>query len=346
MLLCSCVQPVEVPKYARFLRGAFVSDTAMGAVEQSEPKKRRRVECEDGNGLDDVSKYKEFFGLPWTCEQFIKRACESGHPAKSNYAVPKDLKVALDKHMEWSEQTLVAYHMGWCGRWLKRAVGLEPLEKADLANRPPHVKAATKNKRLLLTQEIIDGLDYEDPGALDLLRSGSPLAGDIPKCAVFQELYKPCLVTLSQLTRKSEKWNQAIFAACHSSGDAEVDRQVHHETREEVRLGWAVGPIAQVPKGSVVSRRFPRAQRNKTSMIDDYSISGVNDTASSHKKVDLHMVDTFAAVLREFFQRCGEHGKACEILAKRQVPIKEEHLQFSYFCIYNCEVGGLKCTSC
>ena len=93
-------------------------------------------------------------------------------------------------------------------------------------------KQPTKNKRLLLTQEIIDGLDYEDPGALDLLRSGSPLAGDIPKCAVFQELYKPCLVTLSQLTRKSEKWNQAIFAACHSSGDAEVDRQVHHETRE------------------------------------------------------------------------------------------------------------------
>jgi hypothetical protein len=274
----------------------------MRAVEQPEPKKRRRVECEDGNGLDDVWKYKEFFGLPWTCGQFIKRACESGHPAKSNHAVPKDLKVALDKHMEWSEQTLVAYHMGWCGRWLKRAVELEPLEKADLANRPPHVKAATKNKRLVLTQEIIDGLDYEDPGALDLLRSGSPLAG----------------------------------------------------TREEVRLGWAVGPIAQVPKGSVVSRRFPLAQRNKTRMIDDYSISGVNDTASSHKKVDLHMVDTFAAVLREFFQRCGEHGKASEILAKtydlksayRQVPIKEEHLQFSYFCIYNCELGGLKCTSC
>ena len=68
----------------------------------------------------------------------------------------------------------------------------------------------------------------------------------------------------------------------------------------------------------------------------------------SHNKVDLHMVDTFAAVLREFFQRCSEHGKASEILAKtydlkcayRQVPIKEDHLQFSYFCIYNCELRG------
>ena len=34
-------------------------------------------------------------------------------------------------------------------------------------------------------------------------------------------------------------------------------------------------------------------------MIDDFSISGINDTASSQNKVDLHMVDTFAAVVRE-----------------------------------------------
>ena len=55
------------------------------------------------------------------------------------------------------------------------------MKKQDLANRPPHVKAATKNKRLLLTQEIMDSLGFEGPGALDLLRSGSPLDGDIPQ---------------------------------------------------------------------------------------------------------------------------------------------------------------------
>ena len=64
------------------------------------------------------------------------RACKAGHPAKSNRAVPKDLQVVLDKHMEWSEQTLVAYRMDWCRRWLKRAVELEVDEKKDLAKRP------------------------------------------------------------------------------------------------------------------------------------------------------------------------------------------------------------------
>jgi hypothetical protein len=43
-------------------------------------------------------------------------------------------------------------------------------------------------------------------------------------------------------------------------------------------------------------------------MIDDYSISGINDTASSSNKVDLHMIDTFAAVMREYFRQCEKAG--------------------------------------
>ena len=59
------------------------------------------------------------------------------------------------------------------------------------------------------------------------------------------------------------------------------------------------------------------------------------------------MVDTFAAVVSEFFRRCGEEARTSSLLAKtydlksvlRQVPIAEEHLRFSFFCIYNCELG-------
>jgi hypothetical protein len=40
----------------------------------------------------------------------------------------------------------------------------------------------------------------------------------------------------------------------------------------------AVGPLAEIP-----------------APIDDFSISDINATASSHNKVDLHMVDIFPA---------------------------------------------------
>ena len=331
-------QPVVVPKGSRFLRGNFVETEVHGGAEGSQQNKRKRDhEC--------MWSYKVVFGLPWECEQFIHKACLLGHPAKQNHAVPKDLKEAIAKHVEWSDKTLVEYRMHWCRRWLRRAKELEQAEKEDAAKRPAHVRTTTACKRLLLTEEMLESIEYEDMEVLELLRCGSPLAGEIPKSCAFEECYKPCLLTLPQLQGDAAKRNQAILASCRSSGDAAVDRQLLEETEEEVKLGWARGPFQHVPDGCVVSRRFPLMQGSKTRMIDDYTISGINDTAATSNKVDLHMVDTFAAVVREFFQQCGEAGLDCKLVAKtydlksayRQVPIREDHLCYSYFSIYNCD---------
>ena len=269
-------ETVLVPKYSRFLRGSFASGSTMG-VDQ-EP-------LQNGGTMDDKWSYKAVFGLPWDCEQFISKAVEAGHPSKLSFAVPKDLQLALEKHLIWDKQTLVEYRMHWCRKWLKRSKKLEVSEQQDAETRPAHVKAATAGKRILLTPEILSSMQYEDVDVHDLLRVGSPLAGDIPKCSTFEELYKPCMLTMGQLLKEAPTRNQAILSACKSSGDAQVDQQLLSETREEVRKGWAIGPLPEVPSGCVVSRRFPLVQRNKTRMIDDFSISGINDTASSQTRL-------------------------------------------------------------
>ena len=176
-----------------------------------------------------------------------------------------------------------------------------------------------------------------------LFRKGSPLAGGIPKSNIFESCFKPGLLTVDQLLSESTRRNQAVMASCSTSGDLDVDKAVLRETEEEVRLGWAVGPIDLPASDCVVSKRFALVQRNKTRMIDDFSISGINDTAATENKVDLHMVDTFGAVIRAFFSCCSEFGNPSELVGKtydlksayRQVPIMAEHLKFSYFCIYN-----------
>ena len=121
------------------------------------------------------------------------------------------------------------------------------------------------------------------------------------------------------------------------------------ETGEEVNRGWAVGPFPAVPDGFVVSRRFQLIQGNSIRMIDDFTISGINDTAVSQNKIDLHMVDTFAAMIREFFLRCNEAGMASNLVAKtydlknvyKQIPIRTDHLCFSYFFVFPI-VGSLE----
>ena len=117
-LMTEAKQLVEVPKYARFLRGSFISDSKMGVVGESE-----KVLVAEG------WPYKVVFGLPWDCEQFVHRAVDAGHPSKIGLAVPKDLQLALEKHMSWSEQTLVQYRMDWCRKWLKRARHLDRSER-------------------------------------------------------------------------------------------------------------------------------------------------------------------------------------------------------------------------
>jgi hypothetical protein len=62
-------------------------------------------------------------------------------------------------------------------------------------------------------------------------------------------------------------------------------------------------------------------------MTSDYSISGINDTASSQNKVDLHMVDTFAAVIREFSSGAKRSKKGAIWSCRKDIDFLFLHLQ-------------------
>lgn len=82
-------------------------------------------------------------------------------------------------------------------------------------------------------------------------------------------------------------------------------------------------------------------------MIDDFSISGVNDSTTSHNKIELHTIDSFCAMVRTFFERRGSLGLDGLLLSKtydlksayRQVPIRKSHLKFAYFSVFNHKLG-------
>ena len=81
-------------------------------------------------------------------------------------------------------------------------------------------------------------------------------------------------------------------------------------------------------------------------------IGGVNDNCSTFNEIDLHVVDTFASVVRQFFENSGKsgfsgllEGKTYDLKsAHRQVPIIQEHTKFAYFSVYNRESGRRRFT--
>lgn len=236
----------------------------------------------------------------------------------------------------------------WCKKWLKRALELDKAEKDDAASR--HSSAA--QKRLRLTAEILADVQYEDPGALDIMRDGSTIAGEIPSRPVFQPSYKPCLATLSQLEASAQSRNQLVMSLTASLGDEELDEAVVAETQEEVNRGWAHGPweLDQLEWGATISRRFAIRQSEKIRMMEDYSVSGINDSATVNAKLDLHAIDTFVAVVKQYFESTSTCDQDSSLMAKtydlksacRQIPIRSDRLKFAYFCVYNRRVNRVQ----
>lgn len=80
-----------------------------------------------------------------------------------------------------------------------------------------------------------------------------------------------------------------------------------------VVLSWADGPyhISDFPEGATVSHRFPvvASATDEIRTIDDFIVSGQNDTCVVHNMVELHMVGTCVAVVRSVFQQCASSQK-------------------------------------
>ena len=293
---------------------------------------------ETGDGFEVV------FGLPWCFSEFLAKAISIGHPVQAIRCLPRDLAEVVDIHKTWKYKDISSHRMAWCKKWLKRATQLDQEEKLDLQKRDAHVQLTTSRKRLLLFEEVLHDIDYEDLQVVDILRVGATLVGDIPSIPVFEDCYKPCMSTVAQLEESSNKRNEAILRMTKSSGDLLVDKTVMDETLLEVEKGWADGPydVSSIPPGAVISHRFPLCQQSKTRMIDDYTVSGINDTAAVHSKVDLHMVDTFCSVVKSLLS-LDDGVRPSHLLAKtydlksayRQVPIRSEHLKYSFFSVFD-----------
>ena len=332
----------KVPPYSRLLRVTQLTSHSNGGENGGSQSKRLKT------GLETFE-YEVAFGLPWEYQSFIAQACRAGRPLLKDAGVPDELATALRMHVEMKPAELCKHRLQWSQKWLKRALELDKEEKKAALMREPAVYRATKSKRILLTKEILASLDNEDMEATDLLEHGASLAGEIPAVGIFKSQFKPCMMTMDQLHAEASKRNEMILNMTKSSGSQEMDHQLYTETMDELDKGWADGPyeLNQLEFGATVSRRFPLKQGSKTRMVDDFSISSVNDTCISYNKIDLHVVDTFSSVVRRYFQMCNVSGADSGLQIKtydlksayRQVPIKPAHRKYAYFSVYNYKLG-------
>ena len=175
-----------IPKYSRFLRFSSLTSLNARGEEQGKSLKRCLEQDETEVAVQGEPCFEVVFGLPWTCDGFLRQACTAGHPGLRDMGVRPEIEAAVRQNVEWSDLQMSNYRIAWCRKWMARAHELEVLEREDAAKRHPAVAEITAGKCLLLTREMLLDIGYEDVQAIDLLSEGATLAGEVDKSPAFE----------------------------------------------------------------------------------------------------------------------------------------------------------------
>ena len=85
-----------------------------------------------------------------------------------------------------------------------------------------------------------------------------------------------------------------VLSMVRPHGD--LDMEVHELTCAERDAGWLDGPFMQLEEHALVSRRFRLSQGDKTRLIDDLSVGGVNATVQVAESPLPHTTDLLASL--------------------------------------------------
>jgi hypothetical protein len=159
---------------------------------------------------------------------------------------------------------------------MKRALELRANEKELHANLPQHLQHLLTGKKLLLWKEILDDLGYVDSKIVDEICEGFSLTGWAKQSGVFQTQFKPPSTSFKQLEGMAKNLNMAVVSSLEAAEWLDIDQVAWDETLQEVSNGW----LAEEPFPDLdhhfIAKRFPIQQKEKTRLIDDFSIGGVN----------------------------------------------------------------------
>ena len=281
---------------------------------------------------DNLACAKLAWGIPWSCADFVKQAVSRGHPRAFDSLLPFELSEAVGANENLSNQELA--HVA-------RAKELNHLESEFKKSLAPHLQHILQPKRLLLLKEIIEVEGYPDQGVFEELAFGTSLTGTVPWTGVFEQSFKPALMTQEELCNEAKSSNLAIFHSVRSSGDLELDNVVFEKTLEERDAGWLRGPVRfeELGPGSVLSRRFGLKQPNKVRLVDDLSKSGVNSTVQTSEAPKPHSTDVVASLVLALLlgaQGRGVLGKTFDLKsAYRQLGIHPDSLSCSFITCFD-----------
>ena len=249
-------------------------------------------------------------------EDFVKECSSISHPKDIFSGVSDEVRHAINMCASRPSHEVVVHRMQWLGKYIQAARDLSGDEKLLMDSLPLEKRRILDCKRIKLPEKMIRDEDYPDKTLPQDIANGFSLVGHAPSSSgVLPSKIEPATLAVSELEEHAVMGRAAVRYSTVSSGDMDLDKELWLKTMGEVDKGWLVGPLKwdDLPKESVVSKRFPLMQGNKLRPIDDYSRSQVNSAISIYDQVTTDGVDVVAAMVSFYMKQRSSHDLPTEL---------------------------------
>ena len=284
-------------------------------------------------------------GVRYSPRDFIKIACDAGHPFNLEAGVPTVLKDCIDRLARMSPAEVASHRCRKLRLWLDWAKELRADEASCKAAMSSERRSILAPKRLKLLARIIEAEGFPDVSLAAELERGFDLVGDMPLSHHLPPKFKPAGLSVAALAASAKKAREAVRHSTRSSGDAAMDKALWDKTLAEVSRGWMVGPIAweTLVNDEVVSKRFPIQQGPKVRPIDDYSMSSINATVTQWEQPTVDTIDTICATVLSCMRAFRTMGMSSDLQCRsldlssayRQLCISDQSAPFAYIAVYD-----------
>ena len=287
-----------------------------------EGKKSWSEHIEEGANFEIIT-----LGIPRCPETFMKEATKAGHPKNALARVSDLMRSTLQEVFLGDPFAVRAKRAAFLKKWMKRAVELRADEKRLHERLPEHLQRLLSSRKLLLWKEILVALGYPDYKIVDEICHGFPLTGWAEPSEVFQTQVKPPSTSLQQLAGMARGLNMAVVASLEAAEWRDMDDIAWQETMQEVDNGWlAEGPSPDLDH-RFIAKRFPIQQKDKTRLIEDFSICGVNSAFGMTEKLRVDAIDEIVAGISVLLDS-HEFGTRSKGLLGRTFDLKSAYKQF------------------
>ena len=263
----------------------------------SEGDKLLSVVLEKGSGgLSTI-----LLGRAWTQLQFTAEAIKVMHPYDREIRVPPHVAEVIFNAATLGPAKLQTDRAKTLEYYEGRKKLLEAAEKTEHAKLNKQVEQVVKNKKILLFEEMLRDIGYDDMPVVNLLRKGIKIVDTLELVGIWKEEDKQAKCSRTVLIANAKAAQREAFSKTRVGEDSEA---LWTNTMEEAEGSGLLGPftheemVEMLGEDYVPASRFAIRQGGKLRPVDDFSACLTNSAFGTREKVQMYGLDQVVAWAR------------------------------------------------